>query len=97
MPAISALKEKGGGGSGEGRQFGGGGRVVGVPATEEEGGRRGGWDDSVRWRPIGLVAQTFLTRGRRRSAGPSGQKASWVGLCFWAELTGWAGIKYNPF
>jgi hypothetical protein len=53
--------ERKGGGSGEGRQFGGGSRVVGVPAMEEEGGRRGGWDGSVRWRPTGVVARTFLT------------------------------------
>jgi hypothetical protein len=44
MPAVSTLKEKGG--SGEGRRFGGGSRVVGAP-TMEEGAQRGGRDSSV--------------------------------------------------
>jgi hypothetical protein len=72
MPAVSTLKEKGG--SGEGRRFGGGSRVVGAPAMEEEGGWRGGRDGSVRRRPTGVAARTCLTGGRRRLAGPSGPK-----------------------
>jgi hypothetical protein len=72
MPAVLALKEKGG--SGEGRRFGGGSQVVGTPTMEEEGGRWGGWDGSVRRCPTGVAARSCLTGGRRRPARPSGPK-----------------------
>jgi hypothetical protein len=73
VSAISALNEKKGG-SGEGRRFGGGSRVVGAPAMEEEGGRRGGRDGSMWQRPTRVAARSYLTGGRRRPAGPSGSK-----------------------
>jgi hypothetical protein len=77
-----SIKRKGG--SGDGRRFGGGSWVVDVPAMEEEGGRRGGRDGSVRWRPIRVAAQSCLTGGRRRPAGPSGPK----GFLGWTVLLG---------
>jgi hypothetical protein len=59
------------GGSGEGRRFNGGRQVVGAPTMEEEGGRRGCRDGSVRRCPTGVAAQSYLTGGRRRPAEPS--------------------------
>jgi hypothetical protein len=73
MPPFSALKEKRGS-SGEGRRLGGRSRVVGAPATKEEGGRQGGWDGSMQRHPTGVVARSCLTGGRRRLAGSSGSK-----------------------
>jgi hypothetical protein len=43
---------------------------------EEEGGRGGGRDGSVRWCLTGVAVRSCLTGGRRRPAGPSGPKGS---------------------
>jgi hypothetical protein len=72
MPTILALKEKWGQRGGEVIRWGC--RVVSAPAMEEEGGRRGGWDGSVRRRPTGVAARSCLTEGRRRPTGLSRPK-----------------------
>jgi hypothetical protein len=90
MLTIVALKEKGGGGSGEGRRFGWGSRLVDAPAMEEEGGQRGGQDGSVRRRPTEVEAQSCLTGGRRRPAGPSGLKG-FLGRTVLLGQTDWVG------
>jgi hypothetical protein len=77
------------GGSGEGRRFRGGSLVAGAPAMEKEGGWQGGRDGIVRRCPTVVVAQSYLTGGRRRPAGPSGPK----GFLGWTVLLGRNHIK----